>query len=133
MCSLIFASFLVLLCLDWFCTELFCRLAIGSFILGCFSVAGFLLLLTVIFFPPRKNAPSLLLPAILMLLPGILTNVLGIILLVPAWRQWLLKTLQTHFSFTKIYNRTHPNSQQPAADDDVIDVDVTVNKDDEQP
>ena len=133
MCSLIVTSVVVFLCLDTLCTRLLAQLPFGGTILTCCTVAGFLLLLYAILNPPRKNAPSLLLPSILLLLPSILTNVLGIILLVPAWRQWLLDKLQTHFTFTRIYNRSHSEPQQPADDDDVIDVDVTVNKDDEQP
>ncbi len=132
MCSYILLATIAYLALDALCTKLLVQLPGGSAILSCCTIAGLLLLLYATLFPPRKNAPSLFLPAILLLLPSILTNLLGIVLLVPAWRQWLLNKLQTRFTYTRTFH--HPTSEQPpqthADDDDVIDVDVTVNKDD---
>ena len=132
MCSYILFATIAYLALDGICTKLFVQLPGGSAILTCCTIAGVLLLFYAILYPPRKNAPSLFLPAILLLLPSILSNVLGIVLLVPAWRQWLLNKLQTRFTYTRIFQ--HPTSERPPQthvdDDDVIDVDVTVDKDD---
>ena len=132
MCSTFLLLLLAFICLECTCTSLLLLVPGGSHLLGLFFLAGLVLLLFPHISPSRQNEPPSLLPAILLMIPGILTDILGVVLLVPAWRQRLFSRLHPAFQEARWrYTRGTGDPPPPRQeDDDPIEVEVTETKDD---